>query len=76
MNLVKSSYDQIRLFRSNARDPTTRSSCFCADFTEVMERMGTAGGALMSSLGGSSAYFGPDGRRLTEPFDDKTETII
>lgn len=39
--------------------------------------MGTSGGALMSSSGGgSSAVFGPDGRRLTEPVDSTTETII
>jgi len=42
-----------------------------------VEKMGTAGGALMSSAGGgSSAVFGPDGRRLTEPVDSATETII
>lgn len=39
--------------------------------------MGTAGGDLMSSPGGgNSAVFGPDGRRLTEPVDPTTETII
>lgn len=39
--------------------------------------MGTGSGALMSSPGGgSSAVFGPDGRRLTEPVDSTTETII
>ncbi|PWY86639.1 carbon-nitrogen hydrolase [Aspergillus heteromorphus CBS 117.55] len=39
--------------------------------------MKTAGGALMSSPGGgSSAVFGPDGRKLTEPVDATTETII
>ncbi|KAJ5542179.1 Carbon-nitrogen hydrolase [Penicillium sp. DV-2018c] len=42
-----------------------------------VEKMGTGEGALMSSPGGgSSAVFGPDGRRLSEPVDDKTETII
>lgn len=41
-----------------------------------IKSMGTAGGALMSSPGGgSSAVFGPDGRRLTEPVEDTTETI-
>ncbi|KAJ5131801.1 Carbon-nitrogen hydrolase [Penicillium atrosanguineum] len=38
-----------------------------------VEKMGTGGGALM---GGSSAVFGPDGRRLTEPVDSTQETII
>ncbi|KAJ5547393.1 Carbon-nitrogen hydrolase [Penicillium frequentans] len=42
-----------------------------------IERMNTSGGALMSSPGGgSSAVFGPDGRRLTEPADSTTEKII
>lgn len=42
-----------------------------------VEKMGTGSGALMSSPGGgSSAVFGPDGRRLTEPVDSTTETII
>ena len=42
-----------------------------------VETLGTEGGALMSSPGGgSSAIFGPDGRRLSEPLDDKTEGII
>lgn len=37
----------------------------------------SSGGAIMSSPGGgSSAIFGPDGRRLTEPVDDTTEAII
>ncbi|KAI1843162.1 hypothetical protein JX265_009901 [Neoarthrinium moseri] len=41
------------------------------------EIQGTQGGALMSSAGGgTSAIFGPDGRRLTEPLDDKTEGIL
>lgn len=31
---------------------------------------------MSSPGGGSSAIFGPDGRRLTEPVDDKTETIL
>ena len=39
--------------------------------------MKTAGGLLMSSPGGgSSAIFGPDGRRLSDPVDSTTETII
>lgn len=39
--------------------------------------MQTSPGALTSILGGgSSAVFGPDGRRLTEPVDETTETII
>ena len=42
-----------------------------------VERMNTGAGALMSSPGGgSSAVFGPDGRRLTEPVESTTETII
>lgn len=42
-----------------------------------VETLGTAGGALMSSPGGgSSAIFGPDGRRLTEAVGDTTETIL
>jgi nitrilase len=37
----------------------------------------TAGGPIMSTPGGgSSAVFGPDGRRLTDPVDQTTETII
>lgn len=44
---------------------------------EGVKKNGTAGGALMSSAGGgSSAVFGPDGRKMTEPLDDKTEGII
>lgn len=39
--------------------------------------MKTAGGMMMCSPGGgSSAVFGPDGRRLTEPVDSTTEEII
>jgi nitrilase len=39
--------------------------------------MNTSGGVFMSSPGGgSSAIFGPDGRRLTEPTDSSTEGII
>lgn len=42
-----------------------------------IKALGTAGGALMSTPGGgSSAIFGPDGRRLSEPVDETTETII
>ncbi|TDZ61432.1 Arylacetonitrilase [Colletotrichum trifolii] len=42
-----------------------------------VEMHGTAGGAIMNAPGGgSSAIFGPDGRRLTEPVDDTTETIL
>ncbi|KAJ0309015.1 hypothetical protein Brms1b_009266 [Colletotrichum noveboracense] len=38
---------------------------------------GSAQGAIMNSPGGgTSAIFGPDGRRLTEPVDDTTETIL
>jgi hypothetical protein len=39
--------------------------------------MNTSGGVFMSSPGGgSSAIFGPDGRRLTQPTDSSTEGII
>lgn len=39
--------------------------------------MNTSEGAFMSSPGGgSSAVFGPGGRRLTEPLDSTTEGII
>lgn len=42
-----------------------------------VERMKTAGGMMMCSPGGgSSAIFGPDGRRLTEPIESTTEEII
>ncbi|KAH8651112.1 carbon-nitrogen hydrolase [Xylariales sp. PMI_506] len=42
-----------------------------------VKTLGTAGGPLMSSAGGgSSAIFGPDGRKLTEPLDDKSEGIL
>lgn len=45
--------------------------------TKGVEANQTTGGALMSAPGGgSSAIFGPDGRRLTEPVDDKIETIL
>ncbi|KAJ5273753.1 carbon-nitrogen hydrolase [Penicillium angulare] len=44
---------------------------------EGVKVMDTSTGALMSSPGGgSSAVFGPDGRRLTKPVDSTTETII
>lgn len=44
---------------------------------EGVKAQGTAAGALMSSAGGgSSAIFGPDGRRMTKPLDDKTEGIL
>lgn len=39
--------------------------------------MNTSGGILMSSPGGgTSAVFGPDGRRLTEPIDSTSEGIV
>jgi predicted amidohydrolase len=42
-----------------------------------IDKMRTSGGMLMSSPGGgSSAVFGPDGRRLTEPVESTTEKII
>jgi predicted amidohydrolase len=42
-----------------------------------VEAMDTSGGILMSSRGGgSSAVFGPDGRRLTEPIESTSEGII
>ncbi|KAJ5983841.1 Carbon-nitrogen hydrolase [Penicillium waksmanii] len=42
-----------------------------------IDQMRTTGGVLMSSPGGgSSAIFGPDGRRLTEPVESTTEKII
>ncbi|KAK5991570.1 Arylacetonitrilase [Cladobotryum mycophilum] len=42
-----------------------------------VKKLKTVEGALMSFPGGgSSAIFGPDGRRLTEPVDDTTETIL
>jgi predicted amidohydrolase len=42
-----------------------------------VEAMKTSSGLLMSSPGGgSSAIFGPDGRRLSEPAEPTTETII
>jgi nitrilase len=44
---------------------------------EGVKAQNTQSGALMSSAGGgSSAIFGPDGRRLTEPLGDKEEGII
>lgn len=44
---------------------------------EGVRIQGTSGGALMSSAGGgSSAIFGPDGRKMTEPLDDKAEGIL
>lgn len=58
------------------------SQSFVLHCTAVMSERGvnamnTSGGVLMSSLGGgSSAVFGPDGRRLTEPLDSTTEAII
>ncbi|KAL0941686.1 aliphatic nitrilase [Colletotrichum truncatum] len=42
-----------------------------------VEAHNSVGGIIMSSPGGgTSAVFGPDGRRLTEPVDDTTEAII
>lgn len=39
--------------------------------------MGTAGGALMNTPGGgSSAIFGPDGRKISEDMDQTQEGII
>ncbi|CAI7567154.1 unnamed protein product [Penicillium palitans] len=58
------------------------SQSFVLHCTAVMSEKGvnamnTSGGVLMSSPGGgSSAVFGPDGRRLTEPLDSTTEGII
>ncbi|KAK9778184.1 putative CN hydrolase domain-containing protein [Seiridium cardinale] len=44
---------------------------------EGVKTQGTGSGAMMSSAGGgSSAIFGPDGRKLTKPLDDKTEGIL
>ncbi|KAH6651942.1 carbon-nitrogen hydrolase [Truncatella angustata] len=44
---------------------------------EGVQKQGTASGALMSSAGGgTSAVFGPDGRKLTEDLDSKTEGVI
>ncbi|KAF4991637.1 hypothetical protein FDECE_13985 [Fusarium decemcellulare] len=44
---------------------------------EGVKTLGTAGGMLMNSPGGgTSAIFGPDGRRISEPVDDTVETII
>ncbi|KAL2209790.1 carbon-nitrogen hydrolase [Sarocladium strictum] len=44
---------------------------------EGVEKQQTAQGLIMSSRGGgSSAVFGPDGRRLTEPLDSMTEGIV
>lgn len=44
---------------------------------EDIEKMKMSGVAPMSSPGGgSSAIFGPDGRRLTEPVESNTERII
>ncbi|KAF6840300.1 aliphatic nitrilase [Colletotrichum plurivorum] len=65
-----------------SRTYAIESNAFVLHSTAVMTAKGveanqTAGGAMMSSPGGgSSAIFGPDGRRLTEPVDDKTETIL
>ncbi|KAJ5729633.1 Carbon-nitrogen hydrolase [Penicillium malachiteum] len=58
------------------------SQCFVLHCTTLLtkkgiEQMNTSGGTLMSSPGGgSSAIFGPDGRRLTEPVESTTEKII
>ncbi|ORY59321.1 carbon-nitrogen hydrolase [Pseudomassariella vexata] len=44
---------------------------------EGVKVLGTAGGPLMSSPGGgTSAIFGPDGRRLTQPLGDTEEGIL
>lgn len=44
---------------------------------KAVEANGTAGSPLMGAPGGgSSAIFGPDGRKLTEPLGDKEEGII
>ncbi|ETS84731.1 hypothetical protein PFICI_02756 [Pestalotiopsis fici W106-1] len=44
---------------------------------EGVKVQNTSGGALMSSAGGgTSAIFGPDGRKLTEPLDPKAEGIL
>lgn len=39
--------------------------------------MDTSGGIMMNAPGGgTSAVFGPDGRRLTEPLDSTSEGIV
>ncbi|KAI3397145.1 hypothetical protein diail_11207 [Diaporthe ilicicola] len=44
---------------------------------KAVEANGTAGSPMMGAPGGgTSAVFGPDGRRLTEPLGDKEEGII
>ncbi|TDZ34033.1 Arylacetonitrilase [Colletotrichum spinosum] len=51
--------------------------CTAVVSSKGVEVHGTAGGAIMNAPGGgSSAIFGPDGRRLTEPVDDTAETIL
>lgn len=58
------------------------SGAFVLHCTAVITQKGidilqTTPGAPMSTPGGgSSVVFGPDGRRLTEPVDETTETII
>ncbi|KAL1628492.1 hypothetical protein SLS56_005837 [Neofusicoccum ribis] len=42
-----------------------------------VERMGTSGGAIMNAPGGgSSAVYGPDGRKLTEDLESTEEGIL
>lgn len=42
-----------------------------------IDAAGTAGAPLMSTPGGGhAAVFGPDGRRLTEPLDEKSEGVL
>ncbi|KAK1452891.1 hypothetical protein CPAR01_12739 [Colletotrichum paranaense] len=65
-----------------SRTYAIESNAFVLHSTALISEKGiaahsSAGGAIMSTPGGgTSAIFGPDGRRLSEPVDENTETII
>lgn len=74
--------DNLQGCQSLARVYAVEATAFVLHCTAVMtdkaiEANGTAGSPLMGAAGGgSSAIFGPDGRRLTEPLGAQEEGII
>ncbi|TQN66770.1 Arylacetonitrilase [Colletotrichum shisoi] len=65
-----------------SRTYAIEASAFVLHSTALISQRGvdahnSSGGAIMCAPGGgTSAVFGPDGRRLTEPVDETTEAII
>ncbi|KAL5334703.1 carbon-nitrogen hydrolase [Aspergillus crustosus] len=65
-----------------SRTYAAESGAFVLHCTTIISEQGiellkTTGSPMMSTPGGGySAVYGPDGRRLTEPLDDRTEGLI